>query len=310
MVTVSVLTPVHNGEEFIGEALRSVAASLFSDYEHIVVNDGSTDNTMEEIRKTLLSLDEISRSKVRVFSKEKSGEAETDNFALQQASGEFVVVLNADDTIGPELMDVAVKVLNSDAQLVVAYPDWSIIDKHGSLVENVKTPDFSVKKLVGRFECIPGPGAIMRKSCIGDDLLRDPAFPLMADYECWLRLSLKGGFVRIPEIHAQWRIHGQNASVVSRGAQWASEAVRIALHFLENPAVTGDRQLRRLASLGLSRAYLLASLHVIWDDQVPAVDYLLRSLWLGLKGGRLIALRDIPLVRHILYKSIMKQIGR
>jgi glycosyltransferase involved in cell wall biosynthesis len=295
------LTPVYNAADYIGEAIKSVANSDFLDYEHIVVDDGSTDSSRQLIEDTVRALDKQAASKVKIYSKPNSGEADTDNFALSKSSGEYIVVLNADDIVGPSLLRRSIEEMDKNPEIVVTYPDWTKIDGSGDYLEHVKTRDFSIETLIGEFECLPGPGACIRRSAIEFDILRDPQYPLVSDYECWQKLSLRGPFLRIPEPHAFWRIHGQNLSVTSRGAIWADQAILVSKNFLLNAAVARDSRLRRLAKLGLSRAYLVAALQGAWDARVPIFHYLTRYFVLGLRGGRVLSIKDFPILAQIVY---------
>lgn len=306
MVYVSVLTPVFNGMKSIGEAISSVSRSTYLDYEHIIVDDGSTDQTMEVIKKTILNLDANSRSKVKVFSKLNSGEADTDNFAMGHASGQLIIVLNADDIIEPGLIERSVNVMVSNSFVVVSYPDWRMIDSEGTFGRQIKTKEFSLKRLIADFDCLPGPGACIRRSALESEFLRNPEFPLISDYECWQRLALRGRFQRIPETLAYWRLHGNNLSLTSRGAKWANQAILVAEKFLHSPAIATNRELKRYAMQGLSRSYLLAALQGTWDAQVPSISYLMASLRLGLIGGRPLKLRDAPLLLMVLLRSLAR----
>lgn len=310
MVYVSVLTPVFNGMKFIGEAITSVSWSTYLDYEHIIVDDGSTDETMEVIQKTILDLNADSQAKVKVFSKSNSGEADTDNMALGHASGQLIIVLNADDIIDPSLIERSVSVMVSNSSVVVSYPDWRIIDSEGTLGRQITTKEFSLKRLIADFDCLPGPGACIRRSALESEFLRNPEFPLISDYECWQRLALRGRFQRIPETLAFWRLHGDNLSLTSRGAKWASQAILVAERYLNSPAIAEDRKVKRFAMQGLSRAYLLAALQGTWDAQVPSGSYLWASLRMGLIGGRVVKPRDAPLLVVVLMRSLTRVFGK
>ena len=308
MPKFSVITPVYNAENFIGEAIKSVAKSDFTDYEHIIVDDGSTDSSREAISSAIESLGIDASSRVKFFSKSNSGESDTDNYALMRATGEFLVVLNADDILGPSLLRRSNEEMQKNPQAVVTYPDWSMIDESGNIFQQVLTKDYSIEALIGGFDCLPGPGACIRREILGEDLLRDPKFSLISDYECWQRLSLKGPFIRIPESHAFWRLHGENLSITSRGRKWADQAITVAKNFSKNQVVIKDRRLKRLSRLGLSRAYLLAALQGAWDRNVPMFAYLKNSLGLGILNGRLIARRDIPILLQVGYNLVVRAI--
>jgi glycosyltransferase involved in cell wall biosynthesis len=310
MPKFSVITPVYNAANFIGEAIKSVAKSDFTDYEHIIVDDGSTDSSKESITDAINSLTMEESSKVKFFSKTNSGEADTDNYALSKSSGEFLVVLNADDILGPSLLSRSYAEMQNNPQAVVTYPDWSMIDEEGKVFEQVRTKEYSIEALIGRFDCLPGPGACIRREVLGEQNLRDPAFSLISDYECWQRLSLEGHFIRIPEFHAFWRLHGNNLSITSRGGKWANQAIKVASDFSKNNAVLNDRKLKRLSILGLSRAYLLASLQGAWDRNVPMFAYVMKSLALGVTNGRLIATKDFPILLQVGYTLLARALRR
>lgn len=308
MPRVSVLTPVFNGMKFIGEAISSVASSTYKDYEHIIVDDGSTDETGEVIRAAVSALDEGARERVRTFYKANSGEAETDNFAFNKSSGDFIIVLNADDVISPYLIESSVAVMDRDNSVVVSYPDWTIMDAAGVPIRDIQTKNFSLKKLIGDFDCLPGPGACIRRSVLESGLIRNPMFPLISDYECWQRLALRGKFVRIPDKLASWRLHGDNLSLTSRGAGWAKQAILVADEFLKSPAVSTNRDLKNYARKGLSRAYFLAALQGNWDQGVPAFTYLVAAFWHGMMTGRPLAFRDLPLLPIVLFGPLLRAV--
>lgn len=306
MPKVSVITPVYNAAEYIGEAIQSVAQSDFTDYEHIIVNDGSTDLSLEAIKEAVGLLSHEAASRVKIFSKTNSGEADTDNYALARSAGEFIVVLNADDIVGPNLFRRSVEELEKNPAVVVSYPDWTMIDGHGQVIRQIKTEDFKIETLVGEFECLPGPGAFVRRRAIEDNLLRDPRYPLVSDYECWLRLCLEGPFIRIPEFLGFWRLHGENLSLTSRGSRWGNQAILVASDFCLTKTVFKSRKLKRLAALGLSRAYLLAALQGSWDSSVPIWTHLRKSFFLGTKNGRPLIIKDIPILAQIAYGYLVR----
>jgi GT2 family glycosyltransferase len=308
MVLVSVITPAFNAADFIEDAIMSVAQSKSRDYEHIVVDDGSTDPTVMVIERTLRKMDQESSSRVRFFSKANSGEADTDNFALSKSRGEFLIVLNADDIIGPELIGKSIQEMTNNPEVVVTYPDWLMIEEGGKVIDRITTQNYSIEKLIGWFDCLPGPGACIRRSALGEGLFRDPRFPLISDYECWQRLSQVGPFLRIPEFHGFWRLHGENLSLTSRGHGWAKQAIQVAREFRESEMVVRDGKLKRLASLGLSRAYLLAAIQGVWDRSVPMMTYFAQSLKLGILNGRLFLRKDVLVVLKILQASLSQGI--
>lgn len=143
MVKVSVITPVYNAEKFISEVLESVCNSNFDDFEYLVINDGSTDNS----RQVIEDFRQRSTKDFKIIDIPNSGEANAVNTAYQQSSGELVLIVNADDPINPFLIKSLVAEFELDSSISVAYPDWDMIDEFGELIQNIQTLEFSNEAL-------------------------------------------------------------------------------------------------------------------------------------------------------------------
>ena len=225
---VSVLTPMYNAEGYIGEVLASISAQTYPDLEHIVVDDGSTDRSAEIVERFIRSSD---RRNIRLLRQTNAGEAAAVNRAFQDAKGEYVVVVNADDPPMKSLLALTVAMLESSPETVAVYPDWNMIDAGGLCIKSIQTLDYSLDRLVGDFCCLPGPGALIRSSALSDGRLRDPSYRYISDLEMWLRLSLKGQMRRCPFVLANWRSHASGATAVGRGRPIADELERLYVEF-------------------------------------------------------------------------------
>ncbi len=98
MPKVSIIIPVYNGAKFVKDAIESVLAQTYKDYEIIVVNDGSTDNTEEVLRPY------IDKGLIRYFYQENKGVSAARNKGINEARGEYVAFLDADDVWLPEFL--------------------------------------------------------------------------------------------------------------------------------------------------------------------------------------------------------------
>ena len=107
---VSVVIPCYNLGAYIEEAIASVFAQTFTDYEIIIVDDGSTDNITHAILKKL----ESTHPELKVFYKSNSGLAQTRNYGIERSKGEFIVCLDADDVLEPEYLEQTYQALESD----------------------------------------------------------------------------------------------------------------------------------------------------------------------------------------------------
>ena len=112
---VSVIVPVYNAEERLKTCIESILVQTNDDFELILVNDGSTDNSLA-VCKEYASKD----TRVRVIDKENSGAGETRNAGLDVATGEYIIFVDADDTIVPEMLDELLGLIkgNDDIDMV------------------------------------------------------------------------------------------------------------------------------------------------------------------------------------------------
>lgn len=114
---VSVIVPCYNHGEYLLEALSSLLAQTYINWECVIVNDGSTDNT-EEIAMDYCNKD----SRFRYLYQSNSGVSEARNNGIKESSGEYVLPLDGDDFINKEFIDVAVSCFQGDDSLKLVYP--------------------------------------------------------------------------------------------------------------------------------------------------------------------------------------------
>lgn len=100
MATISVILPVYNSDEYIGKAIESVLVQTFTDFELIVVNDGSTDDTL----KVITQFDD---NRIRIINQDNLGPGAARNNALESANGEYVMYLDSDDWFCPQALEIA-----------------------------------------------------------------------------------------------------------------------------------------------------------------------------------------------------------
>jgi glycosyltransferase involved in cell wall biosynthesis len=113
---ISVITPCYNHGKFINEMIESVSAQTFEDYEIIIVNDGSTDNTAD-------ILNYIDNEKIKVIHTENHGPAIARNTAIRYARASVIMNLDADDKIAPDLLEKAYEVFEKISNAGIVYCD-------------------------------------------------------------------------------------------------------------------------------------------------------------------------------------------
>ena len=263
---ITVVTAVYNCEDYIQETILSVlSAAKNIEFEYIVVNDGSTDNTLSILNKF--------QDQIKIIDKTNSGESESVTMAFGEARGEFLIVVSADDPLLTEkLFEKSFEDFANNPNLVAIYPDWNMIGPHGEVLKTIFVPDYSDELLIGRCITLPGPGVIFRKSAALKIGGRRKKWTFVGDYDFWLRLSRIGELRRRPEVLAQWRYHPGSTSVNKRGPEMANERIAVVEEFLSEFPI--DPKIARMA---LGSAYFMAARLVFFDSQIPGKKYLIKS---------------------------------
>ena len=263
---LSVITAVYNGSDYIEETIKSVLKCCSEiDFEYIVLNDGSTDNTLEILKKY--------ENKIRIINKSNSGESDSVSIGFREAIGDLLLVVSADDPLFTEKLFTSIfEQFNQNDNLMAVYPDWQMIDAVGNVIKVIKVPDYSDNLLIGRCVTLPGPGVVFRKSAALKLNGRNPKWTYVGDYDFWLRLSRLGEIRHRAEVLAQWRHHPSSTSVSKRGLKMAKERIQVIEDFLANNQVSSS-----LKNMALGNAYYMAARISYFDKNIPAKKYLLES---------------------------------
>jgi hypothetical protein len=251
--SIGIVLPVYNGAEYIEETLDSIMKSTRTPDEIIIVDDGSTDGSAEIACNKLQAY----TLKWQVISQINSGEATAVNVGVRGLQSDYLLIVNADDPIEPELILETTTALDLNADKVVAYPDWNMIDKRGRKTRTVITANYSRDLLYGSFVCIPGPGALIRLSAVVGDL-RNPKFSHVADYGTWLKLGKEGDFIRIPKPLANWRNHSEGQTSQGKGRLLAEQYVNLMTAFFDGEPP--ESALMTYRHSGIASAYYHAAI--------------------------------------------------
>jgi glycosyltransferase involved in cell wall biosynthesis len=264
---VTIVTPVYNGARYIEETVESVLSQDYPRLEYLVVDDGSQDETRQRLQRF--------GRRIRVLHHANIGEAATVNRGVAEASGDILAIVNADDPVLPGWLAAGAGLLVQRHELVGAYPDWQRIDDDGNVLEEVVTREWDLRMHLEQVLCLPGPGAFFRKSALGGEPARNPAFRFSSDYDLWLRLGLKGPLARIPRVLATWREHPGGASQLLRGPQFARDKIDVVKRFYERDDLPESLIANRRQAL--STAFYCAAMVAIHSPAVPGRTYLLQS---------------------------------
>lgn len=207
---VSVIIPVFNLGRYVDEAVDSVLAQTFDDYEVLIVDDGSTD---VETRRLL---EGYRRPRTTVFRTENRGLARARNFLIDRSRGELLCALDADDRLHPEFLLRTVAALDADPGLTFVSA-W--LQTFGDEDWVWRQERCDLPTLLG--ECTVLTAALVRKAAVVEAGCYDEAMPHMGDedWELWLRLVKEGhrGLI-LPEVLFFYRRRqGSMATTSTRG---------------------------------------------------------------------------------------------
>ena len=188
---VSVIIPAYDVAEFIGEALDSVLAQSFTDYEIIVVNDGSPDT--EGLERALAPY----MSRIVYLKQDNRGVSAARNKGIKAARGTFIAFLDADDSWLPNYLDVQVARIQADATIDVLYPNVMMFGGTSEAGEEFMTicpssGDVTFERLISQ-ECNVSNCSIARRETIIRAGLFDESLRSVEDFDLWLRVVKKGG---------------------------------------------------------------------------------------------------------------------
>jgi len=213
---ISVCIPTYNRAHYLPEAVQSVLAQAYENLEIVIVDDGSTDNTAEVVR----SMIDTYGDKIRYFIKENSGIPQTRNRLLAEAKGEYILWLDSDDVLSPNILKVYTDLFDASGQLPydILYCDIQCFDHQTkNIVNHFRAKDYThneryILENLLLDSGITFPGSFMRKSIVETAGGFDEEFACCEDFELWSRLCKVARFHKVDQILYSLRIHDSNTA--------------------------------------------------------------------------------------------------
>jgi len=210
---VTIVIPAYNHEQYVSQAIESVLDQHYTEWELLVINDGSTDNTGKECEKY------AGHERVQVIHQENIGLSNTLNKALDLAKGDYFGFLPSDDLFYPEKLLVQVDFLELHKELAGVGGKQTLIDHQGSPLKDKdmeewfsyipsSRADFLLKLLERNF--VPAPSMLLRTNIVRDVGGFDPECKFMQDYDLWFRILKHHDMKILPRPLIYYRWHGKN----------------------------------------------------------------------------------------------------
>jgi glycosyltransferase involved in cell wall biosynthesis len=208
MVKVSVIIPAYNGDRYIGEAIDSILAQTYKDYEIIVVDDGSTDNTAQVAQQY--------GNQIQYLSQTNQGVAASRNLGLSVAKGEYIAFLDQDDLFLSHKLLAQVTLLEKNPSLGIANSGWQIVDQQGQVKAAVepweKIPQLNLADLIIWKPVFLG-AMLFRHSWLKRSGGFDTTLEQTPDVDLVLRLAALGcAAAWVEQTTVKYRQHKANAS--------------------------------------------------------------------------------------------------
>lgn len=200
---ISIIIPAYNAAGFIRETIQSVVTQSYDNWELIVVDDGSTDQTAAIVNEF------VNNRRVRLFQKPNTGVADSRNFGYKHSCGSWCCFLDADDRLKPDCLERRVFHLQENVKFY--HNDIALIDSNGEETGGIKrglSGHVLDDLLIWKRTVIPGPSSIFLAKEVFDTVGGfDPAFSTAADQDFFFRTAALFPVQRIPEVLTLYRDH-------------------------------------------------------------------------------------------------------
>ena len=218
MTLISIVTPSFNQAAFLEQTMQSVLEQDYPRIEYIVVDGGSTDNSVNIIRKY--------ESKLAWWVSEKdSGQADAINKGFARATGEVIAWLNSDDYYLAGTVSAAIKIFEEYPEVVLVYGNMLSVDKNGKTFNTLNYKQLTLEDLLC-FQIIGQPAVFIRRSALRAAGKLDPTFHFMLDHHLWIRIAQQGEILHVDQTWAAARYHAE-AKNIAQAAEFGRDAFRI-----------------------------------------------------------------------------------
>lgn len=194
--------PVYNGEKYLKESIESILNQTYGDFEFIIVDDGSTDGSVEIINS-------FSDERIKLIKSEHRGIVESLNLGIKQSKGEYIIRTDSDDISELNRFEILVEYMEENKDISIAGSWATTIDKNGKKIGVMEFPPVSnkeIKKYILKYCPFIHPSVIIKKTTL-DEVGYYKNFRYVEDYELWTRILNKNKAHNIPQHLVKYRVH-------------------------------------------------------------------------------------------------------
>lgn len=253
---VSVLMSVYNGAAFLETAVSSILSQTFTNFEFIIINDGSTDNSPA-------ILNQFTDPRLKVIHQPNQGLTRALNNGLRRCNGRYIARMDTDDIALPQRLQKQTDYILSHPDVVVVGTGYRQQDTRLHKNQDVILPqhDADIRRAMGKGNPFCHPSVMMQKEAVLAAGGYDETFRYTQDYELWSRLARYGRFYNLPDILLIRRFHPHSLS----------NNLRLELYRLWLFMRANNLAIRRLRLPWYNHLYTLSALHFIPLDIYKAL---------------------------------------
>ena len=227
---ISIVTPSYNQGTFIAETIESVVSQKYPDFEHIIIDGGSTDETLEVLKHYPY---------LRIVSEPDRGQADAINKGFQMATGKILGYLNSDDTLVPRALHRVAREIDFKCDRHIVMGRCRFIDERGRFIGTEHPSHFENHRRVlevWKGHLIPQPAVFWSRKvwerCGGmDENLKSQ----WIDYDLFCRFSRKFRFYWVNQVLATYRLHSESKTEQSSIQHRLEESIRISKRYWGSP---------------------------------------------------------------------------
>ena len=215
---ISIITPSYQQADFLEQTINSAISQNYPDLEYLVVDGGSTDGSVELIKKYESNIDWW-------VSEKDQGQADAINKGLQKATGDIIGWINSDDYYLPGTFQSVVEVFAENPQVGLVYGDVLAVDGSDKAINIMQYQSWDVSDLL-QFRMIGQSSVFFRRSTLEKSGLLDQQYHYLLDHQLWLRMAVHDKMVYVPNIWSAARYH-EGAKNLAGASHFGEDARRI-----------------------------------------------------------------------------------